>query len=203
MKKNCEYCEEEFEAIQKNQKFCKKIHTNECEFCNETFTVERPAGYPRTCSRKCRSKLTIAEKMENTKEKRKCELCGDEFTPFNKSNRFCSKKHIKECEVCGTKFEIQTREVSARTCSQSCGSSLTHTEKARANRKNKSLERHGTEHPFQAKHVVKKIKNSLDNSDKDMRFGSERWKKMMDEKYGVENVSSIRSVKKENLKELK
>lgn len=193
--KKCEFCKEDFEAVQKTQKFCKREHTSECEFCHKKFIVKRLASYPRTCSRQCRSKLAIKEKMENTKEMKNCELCGEEFKPLNKSQIFCRKKHFKNCEVCGKKFEVQTRKVTARTCSQSCGSALSHTEQAKENRRIKSLERHGVEHPFQAKHVVDKIKKSLDNSKNDMRIGSERWKEMMKEKYGVENISQVDEIK--------
>lgn len=126
---------------------------------------------------------------------KKCELCGDEFTAKRKNSRFCKKKHYKSCEVCQSSFLIKDNHRPSRTCSQSCASSLTHSNEARIKRKETSLRRYGVEHPFQSDKVKDKIRKSLDNSENDMRVGSKNWKRMMEEKYGVDNISQVDEIK--------
>lgn len=124
-----------------------------------------------------------------------CGLCNNEFEAIRKTQKYCKKTHYKECPVCKKVFLLKENR-DTKTCSPSCGSSLTHTKEAKENRRLKSLERYGTEHPVQAEHIVKKIRKSLDNSENDARIGSKRWNKMMEEKFGVNNISQVEEIKK-------
>lgn len=133
--------------------------------------------------------------MEVNLDNKFCAYCKAEFTPKSKSQKYCKSKHMKICEVCGVKFEVKRLNSPPRTCGQSCGSALSHTSKSREKRRLNSLEKHGTEHPFQAESVKTKIQESLDKSDNDMRFGSERFKETIVEMYGVDNVSKLESIK--------
>lgn len=193
--KQCEFCGDDFVYVQKTQRFCKNKHYSKCEVCGDTFLVERPAGKPRTCSRKCRSELVYIEMAKEEPIKKNCEFCNDEFMTTNNIQKYCNKEHTKECEVCGDTFVINKLHAPPRTCGQSCGSVLTHTEDSKDKRRINSLKKHGTEFTFQAESVKKKIKNSLDNSDKDFRIGTKRWKKMLKDKYNVTNVSKLEHIK--------
>lgn len=197
--KSCEFCGEDFIYKQKTQRFCNREHFKRCEVCNENFLVKNPASNPRTCSRKCRSKLIYIEKDKNPNIVKKCQLCGEEFTTGNNRQKYCNKKHFKKCEVCGKSFLIKKLHAPPRTCSQSCGSSLTHNESSKEIRRINSLKKYGTEHPFQAESVKNKIKKSLDNSENDFRIGSKRFKSYIEEKYGVDNVSQLQFVKEKKV----
>lgn len=129
-----------------------------------------------------------------------CEICNKKFNTSYKKQKFCKRPHYRECEVCGKRFLIKNNSRPSRTCSASCASSLSHTDKSKEKRRINSLEKYGVEYPTQSKEVKKKIKETLDNSDNDTRIGSKRWKQIIKEKYNVENVSQLTSIKnkKEN-----
>lgn len=191
MIKVCTLCNEEFEATQKTQKYCKKPHYKECPVCKEKFLLKKNRE-TKTCSNVCANKY----RMENKKYTLICRLCNKEFISPFKHTKICKREHYQNCVVCGKEYLIKNIHQPSPSCSQSCGSSLTHTEEAKENRRLKSLERYGTEHPFQAKHIVEKIQKSLDNSENDTRIGSKRWNKIMQDKYGVANISQVEEMKK-------
>lgn len=61
MKKICEWCGKEFDAVVNNQKFCKDIHYSECVICGNKFPVSNDMlnskERKQTCSRKCTIEL--------------------------------------------------------------------------------------------------------------------------------------------------
>lgn len=108
---------------------------------------------------------------------------------------YCERDHYSDCLNCGISFVVTSVYKPSKTCSSSCASALTHTEEADSKRKATSLERFGTEHPFQNEEIKAKIQKSLDNSDRDMRFGSEKFIKNFVQKHGVTNASQLADVK--------
>lgn len=199
-KKKCEYCGEEFIPLQVSQKFCKNVHTKKCEYCEKDFEVNNLAKPARTCGRKCRSKLMLEEKAKDLKNKKKCGICNEYFVPISSSHKFCNRKHIKKCEICEKEFEVSTRSVTSRTCSQSCGSALSHSEKSREKRRINNLNKYGVEHHFQRKDVVEKIQKSLNKSKNDSRIGTKKFEEIIHSKYGVKNVSSLKEIKEKKEK---
>lgn len=191
MKKNCLLCGDEFEAKEERHLFCKKKHYKKCPMCEVDFLLVRNRDRL-TCSNKCASDY----RNKNIRYDCTCKLCGKQFKGKTKRANVCEDTHEKECKVCKKTFNLTSNHSSSSTCSSSCASSLSHTHEAKENRRKKSLERHGTEFPFQAEHIVKKIKESLDNSENDTRIGSKRWNLMLEEKYNVENISQVEEIKK-------
>ena len=124
-----------------------------------------------------------------------CEYCNKEFNAERKNQRFCKNKHYSLCLNCNTKFEVKDVRRPSKTCSQSCASALTHKGPAKVNRVKKSRERYGVDHPFQSEEIKRKIKSSLDNSDKDFRFGSKRYIEWLNEEYNVDNVSQVKHIR--------
>ncbi len=61
MKKICEWCGKEFDAIANNQKFCKDMHYGTCIVCGNTFPISNDMlnskERKQTCSRKCSIEL--------------------------------------------------------------------------------------------------------------------------------------------------
>lgn len=191
MIKNCALCKDEFRATRKTQKYCKKPHYKRCPVCREDFLLKRNRE-TKTCSVKCSSKNTNKIYKEYILT---CKLCGDTFSSKYRNSNICKKEHHRKCIVCSDSFKIKDIYRPASTCSSSCASSLTHTPEAKENRKINSLAKHGTEYTFQAESVVRKIKKSLDSSDKDFRIGSTNWNRMIKDKYNVENISQVDRVK--------
>lgn len=133
--------------------------------------------------------------MTKEKEERLCLLCKDPFTPARASQKYCKKDHKAICAVCNKEFTIKKLNAPSKTCSSSCASSLSHSAKSKETRKQRSLEKYGTEHPLQANEVKEKIQKSLDASENDKRFGSKKFQDTMLEKYGVINSSQMEEVK--------
>lgn len=133
--------------------------------------------------------------IKSLKYKKHCETCGKEFSTNYQNKKYCDEVHTKLCPVCNKEFAIKDNSRPSLTCSHSCASVLSHTQKARETRTQRSLEKYGTEHPFQAEEVKSKIKESLDNSENDTRFGSENFNKMIKSKFGVDNISQVEEIK--------
>lgn len=190
MTKKCEICGDEFTPTQKTQKYCKKKHYKKCPICGKKYLLKNNR-VTKTCSNSCANEY----RLKNIIYHNKCALCGDTFKTHTKHTKFCNKEHYSKCVVCDKKFIIKDLHRPASTCSQSCASSLTHTEKSKAKRKANSLKKYGTKYPFQAEIIKAKIKKSLDNSKNDTRIGSKRWSEMLEEKYGVENISQVEEIK--------
>lgn len=192
MKRNCLLCGDEFFAKEERNIYCKKKHYKECPVCKESFLLVRNRD-KLTCSSKCASDYRNA----NVRYDCICKVCGKSFKGKTKRANVCEDKHYNKCEICDKKYELADSHRPSRFCSPSCQAIVTHTPKAKENRRKKSLERHGTEFPFQAENVKIKIKETLDNSENDMRVGSKRWKEMLNEKYGVKNISQVQEIKEQ------
>lgn len=131
-----------------------------------------------------------------------CEYCNAEFNAERKNQRFCKNKHFSICLNCEERFELKDVRRPSKTCSQSCASALTHKGEARKNRIMNSREKYGVDYPFQADEVKAKIKSSLDNSEKDFRFGSKRFQEWVNEEYNVDNVSQLKFIREKAEKTL-
>ncbi len=127
--------------------------------------------------------------------KKKCALCDDLFTPARKSQKYCKKEHKGNCVICKKPFLIKKLASPAVTCSNHCSSILSHSAASEKKRKENSLKKYGTEFPTQAESIKKKIQIGIEKSTIDTRFGSERFRQKIKEKYNVENVSQIKEIK--------
>lgn len=56
-----------------------------------------------------------------------CQICGKEFIPYKKTQKFCGGMHYKFCACCGNKFNVRGDKFFAkrRTCSDKCQRKLT------------------------------------------------------------------------------
>lgn len=141
-----------------------------------------------TCSNVCAASL----RKKSALKTRACMFCGVDFKA-GINEKFCSGPHYSFCENCDVKFEVSDVYKPPRTCSGSCASALTHSDEAREKRRRTSLERFGTEHPFQNEEIKKKIEGSLAGTAG--RFGTEASKAAMLASLGVENASQLDEVK--------
>ena len=144
------------------------------------------------------------EQQENKTNEKTCahRYCDNTFVAKYYNVKYCDADHFSVCEKCGKEFPVSKKKISKnpRACSQSCASSLSHSEESREKRRENSLKKYGTEFVTQSSEMKEKIKTALDsNPDKDFRIGSDNYKKMIKEKYGVDNVSCLDEVKKKKL----
>lgn len=185
--RTCTRCGDNYMPETSRQQVCSKEHFKSCKNCGNDYPWGKRGV---TCSPLCATAL-----RKQSGSKFECVWCKEEFTSNNPRAMYCDRDHYSDCEKCGVSFVVASVHRPSKTCSSSCASALTHTEEADAKRKATSLERFGTEHPFQNDEIKAKIQASLDSSEKDMRFGSEKFQKTISEKYGVENASQIEEVK--------
>ena len=137
---------------------------------------------------------------EDTTSTRVCSYppCNEHFTPKHFNKKYCDNPHYATCQTCGKLFEVPNNKISKnlKTCSSSCASSLSHTEQSKTIRQENSLKKYGTDFPTQDKEIKKKIKETIDNNpENDFRIGSPNFSKIIEEKYGVSNVSSLEEIK--------
>lgn len=128
--------------------------------------------------------------------------CGKEFVAKHFNAKYCDADHFSICENCEKEFSVSKKKISKnpRACSPSCASALTHSDEAKEKRRENSLKKYGTEFPTQSTEMIAKVKASIEqNPDRDFRIGSDNYKKMIKEKYDVDNVSSLDEVKKKKL----
>ena len=116
IKKECKECGEKFEVIpaRKNRKFCSrdcydkwhsenmigenapnwqggKIEIIECQECNKKFEVKLYNNDRKYCSHKCYWKAMEGERRHNSKIKKECYECGEEFEAYESQDRkYCS-----------------------------------------------------------------------------------------------------------------
>lgn len=145
-----------------------------------------------------------ALEQENKTNEKTCahRYCDNTFVAKHYNVKYCDADHFSVCEKCGKEFPVSKKKISKnpRACSQSCASSLSHSEESREKRRENSLKKYGTEFVTQSSEMKEKIKTALDsNPDKDFRIGSENYKKQIQEKYGVENVSQLEEIKKKKI----
>lgn len=144
------------------------------------------------------------EQQENKTNEKTCahRYCDNTFVAKYYNVKYCDADHFSVCEKCGKEFPVSKKKISKnpRACSQSCASSLSHSEESREKRRENSLKKYGTEFVTQSSEMKEKIKTALDsNPDKDFRIGSDNYKKQIQEKYGVENVSQLEEIKKKKI----
>ena len=166
-----------------------------CPICGTEYTDKRKktCGKPE-CVKALRNKS--ADRMKTCV----CVLCGKEFKASRITAKYCTRMHPKTCVVCGKEFIVDTTKSHATdtiTCSPHCGAIYSHMNgKDKAARKANSQAKYGADNPLQSDEVKAKIKASQDaNPDSDYRFGSDNFTKLIQDKYGVDNVSKLDSVK--------
>lgn len=197
-KKKCRLCGEQFTPSVTSQEFCRKRHKTNCEYCGEEFTIRNLKRPEKTCSIECATYLS-AEKRNEIVYDKICEYCGKEFQSKASHALYCEGPHYSTCEVCGEEFLVADINSVPRTCSNSCASSLTHTDKSRQIRKENSLMKYGTEHTFQAELIKEKIRATHEERWGGIGFASKKLsadtKQIIMNKYGVENVSQLKEIK--------
>lgn len=111
--------------------------------------------------------MSFIEPLNKTRQRRvevadikKCEICGKEFEPKNRLQKYCSPKHLAHCEICGKEKEFASGVIykdkdgklfSKKACPTKCS-----VEKS----KRTCLEKYGVENGAQAKEVQEKIKKT-------------------------------------------
>lgn len=192
--RKCKRCGKIFTPTHSNQQVCDNAHYKKCANCGKDYPWEKRG---KTCSGKCAAAL-----RSKSLPKKKCEYCGDLFQPNAPSDSFCKKEHHKKCENCGKDFVIKDVRRVSRACSPSCSAALSHTEASDEKRRENSLRKYGTEFVTQSAEVKKKIRESQNQSEKDTRIGSELFKKVVNEKYGVDNASSCSETKEKKIESI-
>lgn len=192
--RKCKRCGKIFAPTHSNQQVCDNAHYKKCANCGKDYPWEKRG---KTCSGKCAAAL-----RSKSLPKKKCEYCGDLFQPNAPSDSFCKKEHHKKCENCGKDFVIKDVRRVSRACSPSCAAALSHTEASDEKRRENSLRKYGTEFVTQSAEVKKKIRESQNQSEKDTRIGSELFKKVIKEKYGVDNASSCSEIKEKKIESI-
>ena len=158
----------------RNVKRAQKAHTTE-----QTVTPAISANHPtvKTC---------------------KHDTCGKTFTPTHPNAKYCSEDHTRICTQCHKTFNIQKRNLSknTQTCSASCASATSHTEKSKQTRQENSLKKYGTNHTTQNETIKAKIRTTTNaNPERNHRIGSENFQKLIKDKYGVNNTSALQTTK--------
>lgn len=157
-KKICKCCGEEFETNSPQKIYCDRLHYLPCPICGKPVlkTDKDFTRPPKCCSSKCTHEL-----RKQHLPKRKCIICGEEFTPNSGINLVCSKEHYKPCEICGTPILIDIDHPKNTCDSAEC---------KREHLRRLSQEKYGTDHPMQNAQV------------------KENFKAAMKQKYGVEHA---------------
>lgn len=112
---------------------------------------------------------------------KKCPICGKEFTPKTKLQKYCSTKHKIKCSVCGKDFNKESRSLIGQTF-HVCNNEKCKLEK----RKRTNLEKYGVENPIQLEEIRKKMEQT--NVEK---YGF---------KYPLQNKEILNKLKETNLK---
>ena len=127
--KICRTCGREFTPNYVKQLDCNQDVTRICKVCGKQFITKcNKYNNISTCSEECKHKAQVEGKLLFYKnQKRKCELCGNDFVPKTNTQRYCDRQHYRKCEVCGKLFPFDSRQQKdnwRRTCSSSCASKL-------------------------------------------------------------------------------
>ena len=167
-----------------------------CPICGSEYTGRKK----KTCGKPECVKALKAKSSSDSMKTCVCILCGKEFKAPRITAKYCTRMHPKTCVVCGKEFIVDTTKGHATdtiTCSPHCGAIYSHMNgKDKAARQANSQAKYGVDNPLQADEVKAKIKASQDaNPDSDYRFGSDNFTNLIQDKYGVNNVSKLDSVK--------
>lgn len=127
--KICRTCGREFTPNYAKQLDCNQDVTRICKVCGKQFITKcNKYNNISTCSEECKHKAQVEGKLLFYKnQKRKCELCGNDFVPKTNTQKYCDSQHYRKCEVCGKLFPFDSRQQKdnwRRTCSSSCASKL-------------------------------------------------------------------------------
>lgn len=178
--KQCEYCHKEYEAVRKDQKFCKNDHYTQCEACNKTILIKNIKRPDRSCSTECAKILN--KRRKNPLSLKKCEYpgCNEKFKPFNSKSKICNKEHSLRCVICDKTFIVKdkfTYKNPPKTCSKICASQIINFKERNAKSKITNLKKYGVENVSQAQEIKdKKSQTTL-------------------KKYGVINIFNLPEIK--------
>lgn len=131
---------------------------------------------------------------------KKCLFCGIEYNGhFN--SKYCKNEHTKKCCICDKVYIIKNPNRPQKTCSQSCGSSLSHSKESKRRRKENCFKKYGVEFTTQVDSIKKKsLDTQRKNNNGKLAFNSEKQKNTMLKKYGVENISQLEETKENKKK---
>lgn len=127
--KICRTCGREFVPNYIKQLDCNMDVTRVCKICGKEFQTRcNKYNNTSTCSEECKQAAQVKGKLLfYNNQKRKCELCGNEFVPVNNTQKYCNNQHYRKCEVCGKLFPFDSRQQKdnwRRTCSSKCAAKL-------------------------------------------------------------------------------
>lgn len=199
--KICPLCGKDFIPVSNRQKYCKGPHHGKCPVCGKQVEIKNVLIGPQACSEECRQKRiaqTCLEKYGNANyllsdegKKKSRETCLKHYGVDHphKNKKFREKIDKINIERYGTKYPMQNKEVLQKT-------------------QQTNLERYGTIHPMQNKDVKEKAIKAQEAKYGGIGFASnelsEKIKRTMLEKYGVEHTSQSieikNKVKQNNLK---
>lgn len=191
----------EVHVIPYKDRYGRVVH-KKCAIDGCDYYVRSYAG--KTCSTTHAGELrkqTESKKQEESREKdetKKCAFCGEEFVPRRITQIYCDRDHYVNCEVCGKKIPVSRYKLgkAPRACCPSHAVMLGHTPESQTKRRENSLKKWGTETPLQAPEIKAKIKKTFnEHPEKDYRFGSKNSRELIEDKYGVDNVSRLDSIK--------
>lgn len=189
----CKRCSKAFDPVKNNQQVCNNPHFSVCKNCGNNFPWSKRK---KTCSSKCTAEL----RKKNLSVIDCAWIECDGTLLDNGRSKYCDKDHLNSCVVCDKSFVLSNMNRISKTCSQSCASSLSHSEESKQVRKENSLKKYGTEFAAQSDLIKEKIKEVLESDpSKDFRIGSENYQKLIKDKFGVENVSSLDGVKQKKV----
>lgn len=220
MKKICEWCGKEFDAITGNQKFCKDIHYSTCVVCGNKFPISNDMlnskERKQTCSRKCTIELrkrtnnekyggpapscsrVISEKIKSTNRER----YGVDAPAQN--SKIFDKIKKTNLERYGVEYGSQTstaREHYAETMRQKYGvENVFQSEELKQKIESTMLSRYGVVNAMQSDTIRKSREEDMLNrtgyshhwADPEVRAKS---KNTLNERYGVDYPSQSQEIK--------
>lgn len=139
MIRKCKLCGQEFESTGVT-KYCKRVHTHDCEVCGKTFVIKDVHFPDRCCSEACRRIL----RRDNAR-KTSLEKYGVTNAGFSEASQEKIKKH--NLEKYGVEWSFQADEVKAKiaaTCTERYGTpSAMQSPEIKEKAKQTCLERYG------------------------------------------------------------
>lgn len=220
--KYCEFCNEPFEPISNNQRYCKRPHFMICPICNNPYQVtnnENLKREPVACSYKCRAIKTRQTSLKkygtaapgNNPEARKksrqtmVDRYGAEYTL--QSPMLKDKVNKTVLEIYGTnnvmKNEYIKRKAEQTNLKRYGSKTYLTSEKGKAEYFEIMDTKYGVQYPIQNSEIKQKIENTSLH-----RYGA-KWfpaseigkqtiMKNVEEKYGVKYVTQLESVKQKS-----
>lgn len=131
----CEVCGKQFPVdCQPNQtpKTCSKECQNILTVRKRDKTVKQKYGVDNvneldSVKRKIGPRTSFPSLGHPERVEKRCEWCGELFTPKSKTQKYCSRPHYMTCVVCGGKYQVkENTELSnpPRACSRQCAAIL-------------------------------------------------------------------------------